>query len=155
MEFPKICEAPMQRRLMHRFPTKIELHPCGARAEQFWPRGWLRDYPEEMRRTRMRTKQTNNRVVAISVRSDWRSVIKLEASLARVHEARQALTSSNQSWEGKLDEANPMIVPKLAAVTKADWRMSGRTLASPTPSTHPAFPRRDQWMKPANPTPSA
>jgi hypothetical protein len=32
----------------------------------------------------------------------------------------------------KMDEANPMIVPKLVAVTKADWRMQfPPTLASP------------------------
>jgi hypothetical protein len=61
---------------------------------------------------------------------NWRSAIKLEASLARLSNARQALTSSNQSWEGKLDEAKPIIVPKLVAVTKAASR--GARIHSPT-----------------------
>jgi hypothetical protein len=51
--------------------------------------------------------------------------------------SRQALTSSNQSLGGRqLDEAKPMIVPKLVAVTEADWRMLSHNTRQPY-SIHP------------------
>jgi hypothetical protein len=49
---------------------------------------------------------------------------------ADVASTSTGLTSSNQSWEGELDEANLMIVPKLVVVTKADWRMPQNTRQS-------------------------
>jgi hypothetical protein len=62
--------------------------------------------------------------------------LRISVSLAEVHVARQALTSSNQSWEGEMNEAKPMIVPKLVVFTKADWRVPANTRQSH--SIHPS-----------------